>query len=197
MPQFSPADRAILDIGCGIGQTFVAAGLGQDRRLVGLDIDTECLRWARSRFPHIEFIHGNAERLPFPDQSFDLVVSRVTLPYTDIPRSLREIERVLKSGGRAWLTLHSVSKAMKQMKQALRERSIKAVLFQCYVIANGLAFHFFGRLFRFPFNRSRLESFQTERPMRRCLREAGLTDIRVERGRHFVFTASKKGSAAS
>ena len=197
MPQFSPADRAILDIGCGIGQTFVAAGLGPDRRLVGLDMDLECLSWGRSRYPHIEFVHAAAERLPFPDQSFDLVVSRVTLPLTDIPRSLREIEQVLKSGGRLWFTLHPLSKAIKEMKIALRKRSIKDVLFRGYVIANGLWFHFLGRQFRCPFKRSRIESFQTERSIRRCMREAGFTDVRLERGRHFVCTASKKPSAAA
>src|SRR4051794_20388322 len=165
MPQFSPADRAILDIGCGIGQTFVAAGLGQDRLLVGLDLDTECLRWGRSRFPHIAFIRGAAERLPFPDQSFDLVVSRVVLPYTDIPRSLREIERVLKRGGRVWFTLHSISREMKEVKDALRKRSIKDVVFRGYVIANGLWLHFFGRALRCPFKRSRIETFQTRRSM--------------------------------
>jgi ubiquinone/menaquinone biosynthesis C-methylase UbiE len=197
MPQFSPADRAILDIGCGIGQTFVAAGLGRDRLLVGIDSDSECLRWGQSRFPHIAFIHGTAERLPFPDQSFDLVVSRVVLPYTDIPRALREIERVLKRGGRVWFTLHSIAKEMKEVRDALRNRSIRDVLFRGYVIANGLWFHFFGRLLRCPFKRSRIETFQTRRSMQRGMREAGFTDVRLERGRHFVCTASKGGSAAA
>jgi ubiquinone/menaquinone biosynthesis C-methylase UbiE len=197
MPEFLPADRAILDVGCGIGQTFVGAGLGQDRLLIGLDLDTECLEFGRARFPHIQFVHGAAERLPFPDQSFDMVVSRVTLPMTDIPRSLSEIGRVLKSGGRAWLTVHSFSKAKKEMKDAVRRRSVKDVLFRCYVIANGLWFHFFGRLFHCPFKTSRIESFQTRRSMQRCMREAGFTDVRVEHGRHFLCTASKKGSAAA
>lgn len=190
MPEFSQADQAILDIGCGIGQTFVGASLGDDRLLVGLDIDIESLSWGSREFPHIKFVHGIAERLPFPDKSFDLVISRVSLPYTDIPRSLAEIERVLKENGRVWFTLHSFSKAIEELRDAIRNFAIKEILNRCYVIANGLCFHFFGYQFRFPFDK-RTESFQTESAMRKCLRRAGFTDICLKRGRHFVCTASK------
>ena len=190
MPEFSQTDRAILDIGCGIGQTFIAARLEDDRILVGLDIDTESLSWGARQFEHIQFVNGIAERLPFPDKSFDLVVSRVSLPYTNIPQSLAEIERVLKDQGRVWFTLHPLSKSIGELEQAVRDRAIKDVVFFCYVIAHGIFFHFFGRQFGFPFS-NRTESFQTESSMRKCVQRAGFTDIQFRRGRHFVCTATK------
>jgi ubiquinone/menaquinone biosynthesis C-methylase UbiE len=190
MPEFLETDRAILDIGCGIGQTFIGARLGADRLLVGLDIDTESLDWGRRQFGHIQFINGIAERLPFPDRSFDLVISRVSLPYTNIPQSLAEIERVLKANGRVWFTLHPLAKSIGELKQALRALSIKDALYFCYVIANGIGFHFLGSQFGFPFTH-RTESFQTESAIRRSMLRAGFTDIGLKRGRHFVCTACK------
>jgi ubiquinone/menaquinone biosynthesis C-methylase UbiE len=190
MPEFLETDRAILDIGCGIGQTFIGARLGADRLLVGLDIDTESLDWGRRQFGHIQFINGVAERLPFPDKSFDLVISRVSLPYTNIPQSLAEIERVLKANGRVWFTLHPLAKSIGELKQALRAFSVKDAVYFCYVIANGIGFHFLGSQFGFPFTH-RTESFQTESAIRRSMLRAGFTDIGLKRGRHFVCTACK------
>ena len=58
--------------------------------------------------------------------SFDLVISRVSLPYTDIPQSLSEIARVLREDGRVWLSLHPFSKTVKHLMSALSQFRIKA-----------------------------------------------------------------------
>ena len=49
--------------------------------------------------PNIRLVCAAGENLPFADERFDLVFSRVALPYMDINRALREIARVLKRGG--------------------------------------------------------------------------------------------------
>jgi ubiquinone/menaquinone biosynthesis C-methylase UbiE len=194
MPQQVAGDRAILDIGCGIGQTLVACAQAPGRRLVGLDIDHDCLTYGRQHFGHIEFVHGTAEQLPFREGAFDLVVSRVALPYSDIGRSLHEIARVLGSDGRVWLSLHSFAKTWAEFKRSLGRRDYKDVLFRAYVATNGSLLHCLGRQLRFPRNR-RCESLQTSWGMRRSLEKAGFTDIHIRRGEHFICTARKRGGA--
>jgi hypothetical protein len=54
---------------------------------------------------------------------------------------------------------------------------VKDVIFRSYVIFNGLLFHYSGAMMRFPFNRRRVESFQTKGGLRRALARQGFTDI--------------------
>ena len=192
MPEFSKDDQAILDVGCGIGQTLVGAQLETDKLLVGLDIDLELLNFGRRQFGYIKFVNGTAERLPFQNNSFDFVISRVALPYTNIPQSLAEIARVLKENGSVWFTMHSFSKTTKHLKQSIRKFDIKDVVYESYAIANGVFFHFFGRLFYFPVNKRYL-SFQTKSGMEKCMKKIGFIEICVQDGNHFVCTARKGG----
>lgn len=191
LPEVSASDRAILDVGCGIGQFFVGAGLlGTGRRLVGLDVVPQVLDHGRARFPEIDFTLGQAEALPFADASFDLVVARVSLNYTDLSRSLPEIARVLAPGGRLWATLHPVSRTFEECARALRQRQAGDLAVRMFVLVNGVAFHLFGRQFASP-RSGKTESFQTEAGMRRALARSGLGDVGFHRGRHFVCTAAK------
>jgi ubiquinone/menaquinone biosynthesis C-methylase UbiE len=190
MPEFAANDRSILDIGCGIGQTFLAANLGRDKLLVGLDIDLECLVYGRRNADHITFIHGTAEHLPFRDGLFDLVISRVSLPYTDIPRSLQETRRVLGKNGRVWFTLHPLSMVGKDFMRAIGQLDVKDIVYRFYVLTNGILFHYFGR--QFSLIQKRYESFQTPSGMTRAMERAGFTDVWVgTRGRHLVCTGRK------
>ena len=69
--------RRVLDVGSGSGAElawFRELGAG-DSDLVGIDLLPERVEIARRAFPGIAFHVGNAEHLPFPDRSFDLVVA--------------------------------------------------------------------------------------------------------------------------
>ena len=116
MPEFSENEAAILDIGCGIGQTLSASGLVTNHLLVGLDVDHTSLAFKQRRFDIINFVNGCSEHLPFKRNTFDFVLSRVTLSYINIPVYIIEIKRVLKSNGRLWITLHPLSKILHQLK---------------------------------------------------------------------------------
>jgi ubiquinone/menaquinone biosynthesis C-methylase UbiE len=100
---FDPSE-AILDIGCGTGE-FERLILTEcpEQRMVGIDISEKMLRLARkkcSAYPTVTFLRANAAALPFPDQSFDLVVSASAFHYFDQPKvSLEEMRRVLVPGG--------------------------------------------------------------------------------------------------
>lgn len=190
MPDVREDDRVILDIGCGVGQTLVAMDLDDDRVLVGVDIDHEALAYGRKTFASIQYSKCTAEALPLASGLFDLVISRVAVPYTNIPQTINEMYRVLEPGGRVWFTLHPIKMTRRQWVSALRNFRIKDIIFRTYVLANGLNLHFFGKLLPFPSN-GQYESCQSAKAIRAVLKNAGFENVSVDRGRHFLVTAEK------
>lgn len=93
----------VLDVACGTGAaTLTAAEIaGPSGSVVGLDANPEMLAIARRKPVRIEWREGTAEELPFPDNSFDLVVSQFGFMFfEDRPKALTEMMRVLKPKGR-------------------------------------------------------------------------------------------------
>ena len=93
--------QRILDVATGTG--LVAAALARrGATVVGLDQSEQMLARARQRLgDRVELVHGEAERLPFPDQSFDALTFTYLLRYVDDPAAtLAELARVVKRGGR-------------------------------------------------------------------------------------------------
>lgn len=98
----------VLDAGSGSGMdTFLAAALvGRSGSVVGLDMTDEQLAKARAlRDRHgvddVTFEHGFLEEAPFPDRSFDVVISNGVINLTaDKCAVFRELARVLRPGGR-------------------------------------------------------------------------------------------------
>jgi demethylmenaquinone methyltransferase/2-methoxy-6-polyprenyl-1,4-benzoquinol methylase len=94
-----PGDR-VLDACCGTGDLAIAA-LPVAREIVGLDFSEAMLARARRKAPAIEWVQGDALELPFPDESFDAAtVGFGVRNVEDLEAGLRELHRVLKSGGR-------------------------------------------------------------------------------------------------
>ncbi len=92
----------VLDVACGTGlvASRVGPASGARCRVTGLDINEGMLDTAR-RIEGIEWVHGNASKLPFPDGSFDAVLCQQGLQYfPDRPAAMREMARVLAPGGR-------------------------------------------------------------------------------------------------
>jgi len=184
-PLILPGER-VLDVGCGAGQTLIATC--PDRISFGIDVDLDAMRFGNTLTQNVAFAAASAEALPFPPQSFDVVFARVSLPYTRLSQSLREIFRVLRPGGRFWTTLHPMDIPLQQAKRG----GWKGWIFFSYVVANSLLFHTSGSQFRF---RGRMESFQTAGGMVRELARIGFQEIRVTRGRHVLVQAKKSAQA--
>ncbi|MEW6171421.1 MAG: methyltransferase domain-containing protein [Candidatus Omnitrophota bacterium] len=90
----------ILDVGCGDGE-YTSFFCGKNK-VFGLDLQNKI----QNKFqPFIEFVTGNAERLPFPNCSFDKVISFDVLEHiqNDI-KAVEEIFRVLRKGGYCFLS---------------------------------------------------------------------------------------------
>jgi ubiquinone/menaquinone biosynthesis C-methylase UbiE len=189
MPPIRATDRVIFDIGCGVGQTLIAANPPDARLLIGADVDEGALALGCTLTDRVQFIRASAEAIPLASACVDLVISRVALPYTDIPSAAREMARLLKPGGRCWVTLHPLRFAIRDLAAAVRARRAKQIVYRCYVLANGLLLHFTGRVVRYPLRRTRLESVQTVAGVRRAFQRAGFIDVSVTKGTPFLLTA--------
>ncbi len=96
--EIGPAHR-VLDVGCGTGLNFSRL----PSHVVGIDPSAGLLRIARRRAKRLAM--GTGQSLPFPDASFDRVLSTYVLTTVpDWPRALNEMARVLRPGGRLVLT---------------------------------------------------------------------------------------------
>ncbi|MEM7813671.1 MAG: methyltransferase domain-containing protein [Candidatus Aenigmatarchaeota archaeon] len=104
------AKGKVLDVGCGTG--FHLAWLAKNKpecKLIGCDLSAAMLEAARKSVPSAELVEGNAERLPFPDGSFDTVLCMfATLNQCSHQAALSEMNRVLRPGGHAILSVSSV-----------------------------------------------------------------------------------------
>ena len=191
MPVFSENDNLILDLGCGIGQTLIAAELGNDRFPIGIDIDFGSLLYGKENYKNITFINGAGEHLPFRDGIFDVVICRVSLPYSNINESIGDISRVLKDDGKIWLILHPFSMVLKNLMMAIKRFQLKSTISQIYVLLNGVVLHCFGWQLPFPVG-NKCESFQTGSGMKRVLRSNGFKNINITKERHFIVSATKR-----
>lgn len=101
-------EEILLDVGCGAGFDILMAWLSGSRKnkIYGLDMTEAMLQKARENARklgalNIDFLHANAENIPLPDASVDVVISNGVINLCpDKLRVYREIFRVLKPGGR-------------------------------------------------------------------------------------------------
>ena len=105
--RLEPGER-VLDLGCGAGtDTLVAAQMvGPEGRVTGIDMTPEMLAKARGAADelgteNVELVEAEVEQLPFPDASFDVVISNGVIDLIpDKDAVFAEIFRVLAPGGR-------------------------------------------------------------------------------------------------
>jgi ubiquinone/menaquinone biosynthesis C-methylase UbiE len=106
-----PGER-VLDVGCGTGIVArqVASRVEATGKVTGLDVSPNMLAVARATATRegltIEWREGNAERLPFPDSSFDLVLCQFALMFvTNKAVALAEMRRVVAEDGRVLISV--------------------------------------------------------------------------------------------
>lgn len=117
----------VLDVGCGTGilALEVQRRVGGAGRVAGIDPSSQQIARARAKAAqrHVptEFEVGVIERLPFPDETFDVVLSTLMMHHLPAPlkrQGLAEIARVLKPGGR--LVVADFTRKQERQGQAAR-----------------------------------------------------------------------------
>lgn len=191
VPNYPCKGWHILDVGCGMGQTLLAPEFEAAAELHGIDVDEQAIEHGAQHFPKLNLEVAGAEVIPYADHRFDLVYSRVTLLYSNIPVALREIHRVLKPGGHVWITWHSWERERHEIGKAIKTRNLKRMIDRAYVALNSLLFMLMGRTLRRPWA-PLTESVQSHGGIFRAMRRAGFHEIDVRRqGRIYLATARK------
>jgi len=191
-------DDRVLDVATGTGMVAAELRGRADCEVVGIDQSAEMLAAARSRFANhgarVELVKGQAEELPFADESFDALTFTYLLRYVDDPpATLRELARVVKPGGKV-ASLEFGVPPSRVPREAWR-----------FYTAIGLptlgriASREWAEVGRFL--GPSIRGFYEQHPLERIVgywHEAGLRDVKVRRmsfGGGVVMSASKDGAA--
>ncbi len=147
--------RRVVDVGCGRGGTAVLMAARLEARVLGIDLSPEAIAFCRRTHAHpaVSFEVGDAEQLPVPDASCDVVTNlESSHTYPDLRAFLCEVRRVLRPGGwflhsdllpgARWLEVRAILAALGLTMEADREITAN-VLASCDEIAAGRV-HAFG-----------------------------------------------------
>lgn len=99
-------NKVALDLGCGSGLfTVKLSNWGAKPR--GVDVAEEMIKIARSNFSNLSFDVGDAEKLQYADDSFDVITSSLALHYIqNLQNVFKEAARVLKLEGKIYFSMH-------------------------------------------------------------------------------------------
>lgn len=100
----SIAGKDLLEVGCGRGGgAAVIMKYAHPRSVVAMDLSQQAIEMGRKhiRVPSLTFLEGSADRIPFADGTFDVLLNiESSHCYPSMSRFLSEVKRVLKPGGR-------------------------------------------------------------------------------------------------
>ena len=160
-----PAGASVLDVGFGEGDQMRAL-LRRGCRSLGVEYDPALTR--RGRAEGLTVVRASGDALPFRSGTFDGVICKVVVPYTDEARAIAEIARVLRPGGLARVSFHGLGYKLRYL---LAGSDWKRRVYGARVIGNTLVYMLTGR---------RLPGFwgdtlyQSERRLGRYYARAGL-----------------------
>ncbi|VVB75993.1 Ubiquinone biosynthesis O-methyltransferase [Candidatus Tiddalikarchaeum anstoanum] len=114
----------ILDVGCGEG--FFSKELGYDN-IIGIDVSFQAAIRAKNSIEKV-FV-GNAVKLPFKDESFDVVLCMETLYYHDKNLMMHELHRVIKKNGHLILSLGNKDNIKKILYKLISKKTEEDVIY--------------------------------------------------------------------
>jgi demethylmenaquinone methyltransferase / 2-methoxy-6-polyprenyl-1,4-benzoquinol methylase len=160
-----------LDVACGSGKlTAVLARIaGSGGRVVGLDFSPQMLEIARRDHPGIEFLEGDALNLPFENASFDAATIAFGLRnLADPVRGLREMQRVVKRGGRS--VVLEFARPPKNLAGGAYRLYLRTVL---PAVGGALS----GQLAAYRYLSDTIDSYRTPEELRAMAKAAGWSNV--------------------
>ena len=183
--------KKVLEVGCATGVDLTHAVYAEAAERCGIDIDAQAIATGQARYPGLDLQVARGEAIPFRDGYFDAVLSRIALPYMDIPAALAEFHRVMRPGGYLFVSWHD----WQGKADWFGDPGWKRVVDFAYIVAASLTYRLSGRIPARPWNGTR-ETFQFKNHVPLILTTAGFVDVASERiAHHFRTTARKPGDA--
>jgi len=138
------AEGKVLDVGTGPGTLVrVLAHRFPGLQVYGIDLSEDMIGLARAHATRehleerVQFASGDVAHLPYPDQSFDVVVSTISMHHwAALAQPLRELSRVLKPGGRLWIYDFRFVKAQ-TVERALASTPFAETPLECIPVRTG------------------------------------------------------------
>ena len=123
--------KHVLEVGSGRGggSSYIKRYL-KPASMTGMDLAKNAVSFSNRRHPvpDLKFVKGNAEKMPFANESFDAVVNVESChAYGSVPKFLSEVRRVLKPGGYLLCTDIRAPKGMKLLIQQLNDSGLQIV----------------------------------------------------------------------
>lgn len=145
-----PVVKRVLDVGCGAGQEMLP--FIREKRAIGFGIDiSEQIGEIGHQFfndrglaDRVVFLRAKGEDLPFADESFEVVICRIALPYMNNQAALAEMTRVLQPNGVLFIKIHHLNYYFSRFFQNLRRGEILPMIHATRVISAGILFHLTG-----------------------------------------------------
>jgi O-antigen biosynthesis protein len=125
--------KLIADIGCGSGYGCQIISTNQAKKVIGLDISFETLKFAKENFStdNILYINSSADSLPFSSAIFDIVISFEVIEHLENYKGyLAEIKRILKDDGILILSTPNVVKHLDRKENGEQNFHVHEFCFQ-------------------------------------------------------------------
>ena len=125
------AGRDVLEVGCGRGggSEWIARTQGV-RSMTGVDLARSAIALCKAwhRLPNLAFTQGDAERLPFSDASFDVVLNVESCHhYPSLATFFREVDRVLRPGGCFCIATYWPQSEVERVRRVLDDSPLDVV----------------------------------------------------------------------
>lgn len=166
---FDNGDK-VLDIGCGSGGQLEEI-INRGYKGIGVGISARDLLFCREK--HLSVLQAQAEYLPFKDKSFNGIVCKVVLSYTDEIKVMDEISRILSPGGKLELCVHGFGYYVNYLFSG------SLISYAILTIINTWIYMLTGR-------RWRDTVYQLRRRMKRYFQKAGLKIERLSPSKSFL-----------
>lgn len=175
--------KRVLDIGCGAGQELLPFLERTNAFCVGVDIADSLGEVTKSVFSSnansqkVAFVRTNGARLPFADESFDVISCQIALPYMNNRQTIAEVARILRPQGVFLLKIHAPAFYFGMIRERVNTLNPKQIAYPLICLAGSIWHSLTGKQLENGFWQGK-EIFQTRTFLEN---EFSKNNLRIER----------------